>query len=354
MTPSISSPIPAATTPLAGVLTVATSGGQYTAIETALAAASSGQTVLVYPGTYTVPAAGYTVPAGVTLQGVSRDDVNLSAVANSPAAAVTLGAASVVSDCTITMADGASDVGVLMSGAASVAKGLRIGAATAVNATIGIHVTAANCEIRDVTYFTALAQGLVVGATGTAAAFDLSTGAFGVTGKAGDYFIDVAGVLYLHGAFMRLLAGNGMRANAAIALEAEGCSINAPCLLTGAGWLTLTGCYINDTLTASAAANTLRVSGSFVSAAALGAGTTGQLPPRSGTAEILSGNTSIAVAVADIGGAAYDGKPATATFKESDGVIDVVNCTWDGSGNLTINVSAAVAANRDVSWFIPG
>lgn len=71
---------------------------------------------------------------------------------------------------------------------------------------------------------------------------------------------------------------------------------------------------------------------------------------RSGTAVVLNTATTVVVAV----GAAYDAKPAMATLKEADGAIVVKSAVWDGSGNLTITLSAAATADRDVSWIVDG
>lgn len=71
---------------------------------------------------------------------------------------------------------------------------------------------------------------------------------------------------------------------------------------------------------------------------------------RSGTAVVLNTAATVVVAV----GAAYDGKPATATLKEADGTLAVQSAVWDGSGNLTITLTGSATGDRDVSWIVDG
>lgn len=59
------------------IITVAISGGVHTSIATALGVASSGDTIIVYPGTYTEPA--MTIPAGVVVNGIDRQNCIISA-----------------------------------------------------------------------------------------------------------------------------------------------------------------------------------------------------------------------------------------------------------------------------------
>lgn len=85
-----------------GVITVATAGGDYTTVEAALAAAASGQTVWVFPGTYSAPAAGWTIPDGVNLIGVDATAVVLDCTGMNPnASALTLAGTSEIQDLTI-------------------------------------------------------------------------------------------------------------------------------------------------------------------------------------------------------------------------------------------------------------
>lgn len=85
-----------------GVIIVATAGGDYTTIEAALAVAVSGETVWVYPGTYTAPAAGWTIPDGVNLIGVDAQAVTLDCQGLNPAgSALTLVGTSEIQDLTI-------------------------------------------------------------------------------------------------------------------------------------------------------------------------------------------------------------------------------------------------------------
>lgn len=59
------------------ILSVAISGAEYTSIATALGAASSGDTVMIYPGTYTE--AAMTVPANVSIKGIDQSRTIISA-----------------------------------------------------------------------------------------------------------------------------------------------------------------------------------------------------------------------------------------------------------------------------------
>lgn len=341
----------------ANTLIVAESGGQYTTIESAIAAAAAGDTVLVYPGSYTVPVAGYTVPADVTLQGVSRDECILNASTNSPAAAVTLGLASVVSDFEILMADGAGDVGVLMSGTSSVAKNLRIGTtATAANAPVGISVSATACEIRDITYFTALGQGLVVTAAGLVHAFNLNT-AGTVTGTAATYFIDAAGTLYLIGARLRITTGEGVRANAATAVV-ECHAVNITINFEGfrceaAGELTLVGCRTSGRLSGSAAANVIRSvygnSDYYNGVNIPQAAGDSILPMVSGEEIVPTGTSSVTFTCPY--GAGYNNRPAYAVLIDAEPGIAVSSCTW-AAGDLTITLTGNTTGDRRVAWTV--
>lgn len=82
-----------------GEITVAASGGDHTTITAALAAASSGDVVVVYPGTY---AESVTIPDGVTLMGSSAPElVNITSDGSNDCIAI--GASATVRNLTITM-----------------------------------------------------------------------------------------------------------------------------------------------------------------------------------------------------------------------------------------------------------
>lgn len=342
-----------------GVITVATSGGQYTAIEDALAAAASGQTVLVYPGTYEVPATGLVVPAGVTLQGVSRDDVVLDGVTQSPNTAVELSAGSVVSDLEILVKDAVSVRGVMITGANAVAKNLRIGAATATLAPIGIDVIATGAEIRDIVFYTAIGTGLSVQGVGEARALGLVTEGV-IVGTALTYIVRSLGVLFLLNSNLRT-TGEGIEVANGGTLDGAGITI-APNLVAfnvdggaGVAFLHLAGCYAAGEIIGSAHANEYIISGcSFTAVTIAQASASSLLPSRLGRATVLSGNQTVVVVAGVIGGAAYDGRPVAAQMLEADGAVAVGSCTWDGSGNLTIRLTGAASANRPVAWFLPG
>lgn len=364
---AIAAAVVAASTIPAGVLTVGTSGADYTAIETALAAAAAGQTVWVFPGTYVIPAAGLSVPAGVTLQGVSRDEVVLTSVANNPANAITLAAGSGLTNIELLMGDVAGRVGVLMSGDGSITTNVRVGAATAANTATGIRVTGSNCEAAGVMFYTALATLInVVGAgggVGSLYAHDIAT-AGEIAGRAASYLIEVTGTMRLQSAVLRATNAEGIRADGTSfsgTLDAWDTQVsvggtNGVNVDVGAT-VSLFGCVTPQTLTGAGSGSPFYgIYGSRFGTVSIpaGAGASSVLPSRSGTAVVLNLGTSIVVPVATIGGAAYDGKPVLATLKEANAAVAVANCTWDGSGNLTINLTAAATADRDVSWFIPG
>ena len=50
--------------------------------------------------------------------------------------------------------------------------------------------------------------------------------------------------------------------------------------------------------------------------------------------------------------AGFDGKPVTATLKQADGTTTVTSAAWNGSGTLSISLSAIVLVNRDVSYTV--
>lgn len=75
------------TTGIAGLITVATAGGDYGTITDGLAAASSGDVVLVYPGTY---AESVTIPAGVVLLGATVQVPTVISGADTTSTRVTL------------------------------------------------------------------------------------------------------------------------------------------------------------------------------------------------------------------------------------------------------------------------
>ena len=66
-----------------------------------------------------------------------------------------------------------------------------------------------------------------------------------------------------------------------------------------------------------------------------------------GTATVLSGDSTIAVAL----NAAHDGSTVMATLQEDDGTTGVASAVWDGSGNLTISLTANATANKVVGYF---
>jgi hypothetical protein len=67
----------------------------------------------------------------------------------------------------------------------------------------------------------------------------------------------------------------------------------------------------------------------------------------SGTDDIISGADNVIVAL----DASHDGSTVVATLQEADGVITVANAVWDGSGNLTITLSAVTTDIRTVGYF---
>jgi len=69
-----------------------------------------------------------------------------------------------------------------------------------------------------------------------------------------------------------------------------------------------------------------------------------------GTAVVPNGTSSVAVALT----AAYDGNPVIATLNEPDAALHVLNCQWNGSGTLTINLSGNTAADRTVAYLVLG
>lgn len=70
----------------------------------------------------------------------------------------------------------------------------------------------------------------------------------------------------------------------------------------------------------------------------------------SGTAVVLSGTDNVVVAV----GSDFDGKPAVATLAEADGAVAVKTAVWNGSGSLTITLSAVTTGDRTVAWIVDG
>lgn len=345
----------------AGVITVGSANADYTTPAAALAVAVSGQTVLVFPGTYVIDVAGLTVPAGVTLQGVSRDDVTLDGSAAGPNNVVELAAGSAVADLTVKMKDTVSLRGISVAGATARIRNVRVGATTAANAHIGVDVGAVNCEIRGITFYTAMATGLIVQAAGSARVFDFATEGQ-ITGLAGVAFIQVLGTLWIQSATYRVTDSSGMLATVGGTIEAYNIAstTGTPAFRAQNGSvLTVIGAQAFQGVTGSAHANEFYMHaceflGGTVDIAQASAGST--LPARRGTAQIPNGASTVIVPVATIGGAAYDGRPVFAMFREVDGTKSAVACTWDGSGNLTITASAAIAiaGSCDVSWFIPG
>lgn len=70
-----------------------------------------------------------------------------------------------------------------------------------------------------------------------------------------------------------------------------------------------------------------------------------------GIATVLTGQTSVTVSAATLGGS-YGGKPVVATLNEQDGTKAVANARWS-TNDLIIELTAAtVGADRDVSYIV--
>lgn len=67
----------------------------------------------------------------------------------------------------------------------------------------------------------------------------------------------------------------------------------------------------------------------------------------SGVAVVLNTQTSIAVTL----DAAHDGSTVMATLQEANGTVGVASAVWNGSGELTITLTGAATADRDVGYF---
>lgn len=107
--------------------TGAVNGPPFKTVQAALAVVLAGDCVYVLPGTYTLPAAGVTVPASVTLKGIDRSKVRLQV----------LGA--VVATVLVTMSNGSyvTDLGLYLQSAAHVTlTGVSYGGTTATDARV--------------------------------------------------------------------------------------------------------------------------------------------------------------------------------------------------------------------------
>lgn len=70
-----------------------------------------------------------------------------------------------------------------------------------------------------------------------------------------------------------------------------------------------------------------------------------------GTATILSGNPSITIVQATLGGAALGGKPVVAQLNATDGTLYVKSAAWS-TNDLVITISGNATADRIVSYMI--
>ena len=115
----------------------ATPGGSpYLTIQAAVAAATSGQTVWILPGTYTLPG-GITIPTGVSLRGMSLQTVTVQCAATANTTLVTMGENTRVEDITwkLTSTGHYTLKGFVFPGTTSVTAKLRVCVVTVDNST---------------------------------------------------------------------------------------------------------------------------------------------------------------------------------------------------------------------------
>jgi hypothetical protein len=117
--------------------TASVGGSPYKTVNSAVAAASSGQTVWILPGTYTL-SAGITIPTGVSIRGLSTQTVTLQMVnVTSDTTLVTMGENTRLEDCTLLLTSSGhyTLVGIRFGGTTTVTAKLRTAVVSVNNAT---------------------------------------------------------------------------------------------------------------------------------------------------------------------------------------------------------------------------
>lgn len=358
----------------AGVIRVASSGGDYTTVEAALAVAVSGQMVLVYPGTYTVPEAGYGVPAGVVLQGVSRDLVVFDATAGAASTGAVLlqGNGAALGGVHIQVENTAAGPTPYFACIAGAFTGLEIssirvsGSGAFDNAGIDVLGTV---TIQDVELATSMTYGITLKWTDFAGsavarvsslrtADGITVTQLVATGSSGGCTLWLSDVQANLAGGGLLSTGGGPNQFAYLnGITAPGASIGLTAAVNPGHDPTLS-CFSVEAGALSTTANqacNLTIDGSYFTSVSIpSASASSVLPDRSGTAVILSGASAVNVAAATVGGAGYDGKPAFFSLNETDGVLYPLRATWNGSGQLTLTLSGATTADRTVAWSVEG
>lgn len=370
--------------------TVASSGGQYTTIESALSGATAGTTVLVFPGTYIAPAAGYTVPSGVSVIGVCPpalstvtnyihvDGVDCTSHVFRLVGGNVLQNVSMTVPPTVLNSRGGIWVDGLGSEIRSVA--LKGDAGCAAAGIPAIIVYAGNIVMRDICITGE--WGSVLVANDDAAQVDLDglyTDNQGVTGVGGNAAIDWRGgaaqttqsvfsnihlTLLNMAGFITAAEGTSFLNNVFFsnvdAGEVAFDFVDSPGVLIGCGntggthglrAANVTAGYRVKATGCSFIGSTISV---LVDVPAGVRGTPGcVLPARTGSGTVSNGTALATVAAAAIGGTAYIGMPAFAVMTDNTDNIAIRSAIWVGT-DLLINTTGVTSGDRSVRWFVDG
>lgn len=368
----------------AGVRTVATSGGQYTTIESALSGATAGTTILVFPGTYAAPAAGYTVTLGVSIVGLnpSTPVLGLAGTVNIDGSAVTatqifscrgnqtianLSITSVAANTSGAVRVTGTGVvvdNVVIKGASLLAPGIKIESTGAALTNIFVEGSMLNAIL------TSGVSGFILNGLFTVVSADI------ITGDGASYLIDVASTTVqaeIYNVDVKVSNFAGIRTAATLICQnvslTDNVGVAFDCVDASATFLSCINVSGSATFGLRAANTTVglfvRATGcSFRGTTAnvrvnVNAATVGPafntLPARSGIVVMSTGTSQVTVPYDTVGGTAYEGMSATAVLAEADAGLAISSVIWPGAGGvLTINATGNMTGDRDVRWFVDG